>query len=1040
LTGTLRRTLEALANQEATLPKLCNILGRITSPPILVRGEKWVFGLEGLSGTGAASVAVHLIKPTLDLPYSQTAPELLRLMEDETLRNLFSMGETVLVQAVPRRGLAGLWLNVESILIIRPHRVFGRTQIDFEDPCPRRSYLSVVKGVKGNRRNSLSWGSVKGNVVHDLFSHWATHPGTLEDPEPKDPFSHNTLLDLLHLGIVAPEAIQEILRAGDTLRRTVLASPTLRGILQQGPWEAESKALNNGVSVSPDLLSMGAVVELKHMAPGSPYSSREKQVAQLEAYLAWAMVEYGAQPVSQTWKALLVQLHPDIPDQDRVLSLPPRPNLVAPRILARHKLLALHGGHWLPRPGEECHYCDYGDIRDADEPGAPPPCEFYCQTERSWPCEKEGNACKLLGRCNQRRHWHAFDSLDRFNGYRKVLVEEEEEREFVVGLVESITEGSGAEWAGLGIGGFQVHSQEPGLLFLRAPDWTQEFELALRGDCFRMARAGAELGIIQFAKRKGQTLRFKVLHRIGAGPQRGEQISLWHIPRWESEPRDLLSFLDGSQRSPQGADPMRPATASPVTVVESPIINLRAPGPDLILVDVAGLGDLRREVEDALLQVRGIGSFRVLVAGAEGIGVDPPTGAACMDRSAIADDLSSMGVPLHTRLGSSAEKARLAQEWFLSRAELQSGRLLYNVSEKGRFALLVVAEAEKLPIVLLARCFELADRVVLIGQSQATGPVVEAPSARRSEMFQNTFAYLLAGALHVLPTRVSQVQVVKRQPSQAIKGAGVLHLAEGIRCTSTEFLEVPEDQTQNMTTLPPLTLQATFPSRESFVKRIALTLQPDESIRGSSLQALMRGISHSQIVDMKGNREGTEDRTLIGHRVRVDTVEKIQEPGTETFHSVKVSLPLSGFRYIQERIHHSRAEVDAAIRYVRDHSAENFILSSPFHAQCLLLASACAEAGLASSKVVPLDRLGRKALKPGGWSLLFSWGISHSESIYPAPLDDLGRLLELFYGDWSRVVILASAESMLHHPLLQALKGNTSIPGSPRTPFEATSR
>src|SRR5205807_928892 len=76
-----------------------------------------------------------------------------------------------------------LFLNVAAILIVRPFQLFGRRQVDFRSPCPRKSYLAVAKGVRRGGPGSATWGSVGGGVAEDVFLHLAGLPAVPAGPE-----------------------------------------------------------------------------------------------------------------------------------------------------------------------------------------------------------------------------------------------------------------------------------------------------------------------------------------------------------------------------------------------------------------------------------------------------------------------------------------------------------------------------------------------------------------------------------------------------------------------------------------------------------------------------------------------------------------------------------------------------------------------------------------------------------------------------------------------------------------------------------------
>jgi hypothetical protein len=1015
LTGTLRRTVEQLEHAEV-LPKLCNVLARVASVPSRESNARWAFAVEGLSGTVRATVAVHDTPPPF-VGYERTAPELLSLFADERLRSLVVPGELVLVQAVPLRSPGrGLFLNVEAIIIVRPHRLFGRAQVDIRAQCARRAYLAVSKAARHRRAAPMHYHSVVGRLAHALFSAWACHgfDPTLRDELVVDA---TTLLDLVYLGLKSVDEFRSAVVQGERLRSRVTSSPVLANVLAQGPWEPESSALNNGVASAPDLLRNGAVVELKHVSRASAEANGTAHRLQVESYLAWAMVEFGIPVVLQTWRGSVVYLQSGFPEDATVVNVAPDRSLAARRILDRHGLLAVHGARWLPRPTRDCSHCDYADRVERDD-NAPPPCTFYCQAERSWECDAPDAPCPLLSTCDQRRRWLDFEELDRFNTLRQVLSQEEEEREVIAAVVDSLVAGSAGPPPGLLVGPLRVEEHSRGSLRL-VPEFPCALEFASVGESFDALGADhAPIATVEFEKRRGAAVVFGESEPTNP-LQPGTTLWLRAIPGWDVSPRDLLGFLDRMQRS--GRTPWIADSSSPPRVVRQ-LESLPPAGDaaELLVVDCVGLSSVRRAVRDVGAWAAREGVGRILVAGAARLGLTPPSDGVWLDASGVME-LVHGDAGGHSGLAQAVERARAAGSWWVSTGELAGTRLDAVTSATGRLPLLVVAEAERLPLMMLARCFDVAHRVVLVGQAAATGPWAETAEARASEAFQNTMAYLLAGAHDAVPRAASRIDVLRHPAPRSVVGAEAIGFPRGREQTPLHWVSVDGDAPRfGSDTALALEVVLAASGTTAQTKEVHVELDPRYRSATSSLRNLLRGISPSAVEAMRSDAQEKVDSTLVGVPVRVrKVVSRVQTGGQP--HRVRLHVPASSFRFVQERCFTRESEVDSILDYVALRPGGTFIVTSPFFGQCVELARRLDAAKAANARVVPFDNLGRKVVGNALPELLVSWVAGPATPVYPSPLDDVTRFLETFCGEWSAITLFASTAALKHHPVLQRL-------------------
>jgi hypothetical protein len=661
--------------------------------------------------------------------------------------------------------------------------------------------------------------------------------------------------------------------------------------------------------------------------------------------------------------------------------------------------------------------------------GSAPACEFYCQTERAWACRDENAACPLINRCDQRHRWFDFSLLDQVNLHRRILASEEEERETVATVVEALASGAAAGESGLDIGPFSVIDANRGTLRLQLPATALNFDFAVAGDLFEFVHAGESAGIVEFVKRRDDAIVLTLARRGFTSPPAGASVSLRVIPKWEVEPRDLLSFLDARQR----ASGFVSLKADIAHVPQLRKVTKLAEGgqfADLTIVDTCGTRGSREALAEVVEAASRLGVGRTVLVDPAKVGAAPPAGSEWLDEVGVASELEKGTAPIEAKVEAICARIRQAQWWCVPQEEILGVRLSSVVETLGKVPLLVVVGAESLPLLAVSRCFELADRVVLIGQSSASGPKAEDLQARQSDLFQNPLGFILAGALHVLPPRVAIVESLERIPETSLHGTDRLGLKVGRHTVPLEWTEVPGERTQRWQESGPIVLEVSIPTVSGTVKDLRLKVHHRESVGASTIRVLLRGISAARVEAVQSAHVGSVDRGILGHPVIIQSVASRIRGSERPGHTVQVEIPVENLRFVQERCYSSRAEVDAITKYVGEHRREEFVVTSPFFAQCAQLAEKLSAAGAPNARVTPLEQLGRKSVGLQNRSLLLSWVVGAAEFTYPAPLDDLGRLQELIYGDWSSVRIFASPDAMLHHPFLRALRSKNLPSGS----------
>src|SRR5262249_15852395 len=134
--------------------------------------------------------------------------------------------------------------------------------------------------------------------------------------------SSATALKLVAVGAAnLSAAITGMARGLEALER-LARSPALTELLQKGgPWLCATDALDWGVTLTPDLVGNQVVMELKRQSPESVSMHAGSIKAQARGYLAWAMVTHGIDQVAANWRAAIVNIHPRVPEAERIVTL-----------------------------------------------------------------------------------------------------------------------------------------------------------------------------------------------------------------------------------------------------------------------------------------------------------------------------------------------------------------------------------------------------------------------------------------------------------------------------------------------------------------------------------------------------------------------------------------------------------------------------------------------------------------------------------------------------------------------------------------------
>ena len=1007
-------------------PELCNVHVVVDEAPIHrdIGGGRWYVRVRSQSGSSKAIIAVHENPAAsgLALPYDSTSRELLDLFENESLRAMLMPGEPVLVQAVPKMGEfredPTLFLNVSSILLLRPHQLFGRRLIDFASRCPRRTFLAVAKGVGRNRVTVRNSGSVGGQISHDWVSAYALNRTSAFDQDGVhlvDALSDDTLMALVWMGLTSDTDFSIAVARGNKARLLATEKSIVDNLLarDQG-WTVESTCLNNGVSASPDLLGTRSVVELKQVNPNSPHFRPEALLRQVEGYLAWAMVEYGVPQVCQNWKGFLLHLHEDVPDESRIVQLDPKPEMIGWRMINRHKLLGVVNGKWLPAPNEdECEYCSFA-VKSSDEPHLPAACTYYCQVERSWNCIDEDRECPLLGQCDQHDKFEPYERIDLFNQLRRDLLEEEAEREAIASVLTDITADDSAVVADWTLVGFQVETCNGGRLRLKLPSDLLQYGFAEVGETFTVLIGDKTAGEARFVKRRGEFILLDDIEQHVICIEEGIEVSLRRTMDGRFPVRDQLSWLDHDQRrleEPLSMRPGRPRNNElPLRQSES-----FASVPDdarLILVDVLDRSEAFAQAKEVITAASMHGQTLVIGGGAlklpEIYDLIPS-----QLRKRLSVSSGTFATAIRDEIAAIKEKT----VWRIQPKNLYDQMIDGYVSNRGGFDNVVIIDAESLHLLALKRCIEAArSKVVLIGRSMALGPRAESPLARDSLLFQNTMRFLMEAGSVVLPDDIGRVDVVRVPVARAPMG---LTNFPGFRARVNESIDIhihvvsrpTTTREQGWVTLAAAVGRSARPQR----REIELELLPGQDVPVRQLKQLLKSINPDAVDNLSVDVEGRLDSSILGYAARVIRNATFNDDGD---HMVRIRIPSGRFHFIQEHSIACTQEAEALVAMAIELPTP-CVAVSPFTAQCLAIAQNAATSGVEFPVFTP-DTLGIKPMRTRP-TLLLSLAADNCESQIPYPLSDPGSILPMLSGPWETIEVFCSPEIAENHPVIRLL-------------------
>jgi hypothetical protein len=208
--------------------------------------------------------------------------------------------------------------------------------------------------------------------------------------------------------------------------------------------------------------------------------------------------------------------------------------------------------------------------------------------------------------------------------------------------------------------------------------------------------------------------------------------------------------------------------------------------------------------------------------------------------------------------------------------------------------------------------------------------------------------------------------------------------------------------------------------------RIKVALAEGETVSLREARQRMRQISPEAIERFRpGTSAGPNtsiaaDSSLLGFPVKLEAdVESLPAIQLEK-HQVILFWPESSLPMAVSESLLNSAEGAALVDIAVAHPTRRFIATSPYRAQCRLIAEKGSLQNLTNLRVVFGERLGHRSVERGT-ELLISLVASNRQTTSGWPLNELGHVLPLFLGAWSKIIVVCSPYLAAHHPLIRQL-------------------
>lgn len=706
-------------------------------------------------------------------------------------------GETLLVRGIPKvarhEGERKLFLNVTSVVIREPDLRIGKSELRTQDACPRRYYLQYVKKVYSGSW-SLNQYSFRGIAVHrSLELALERHQERFADQEWTESSAGAFAAEVMDEELGMAQAKLAISGVGLGIKEDVE-----RIVARLFTDEEFCDAIEGADTVVPERPlpeAYGYNGEVDVVADGVPYDlkttwslngeKREKHRDQLRLYLFSLLLERLAvgesvvDAIEGGLEGFLV--YPNLEEFDGVAmkSVTLSIDDVADLIAGRNEVASARNGFGPPstydRDCTDCSFWHEQGVAATDE-SLPPACTFHCQNERRWPCyevdDERGvhSDCSQFddyAECEQRLEYRDPEETDHYNAIRSALQSERSARTTANDLMETVDADALCRTGRL-VTGLEVTGGSQDALHYKPPG--SMVPAFVPGDLVRLEPvADGEVGRdVPYLGRHDGKLVFGFDRLDPAFMDEERTYRAWNGFDAESVSRQYLPYLDYAQRreSHPRFEYEETGETDGTVAVETPDAIVEHLDNDELFVDLPArrdrstvLGGLIRTLTNAAYphpndpddEVPEEGR-RALVLGQTPEQVELAHQATDDGAHYRMDAFASGEGTIHDQLLRSDVEDRLLE----SRSLISSVQYALDTDHFHDFAeggfgnrdhserffdVLVLVGAERIPEPVYLYLRDVADRVVVIGDTRSFGPEMVSTEARDRGLDRSYFEW-----------------------------------------------------------------------------------------------------------------------------------------------------------------------------------------------------------------------------------------------------------------------------------------------------------
>jgi hypothetical protein len=361
--------------------------------------------------------------------------------------------ESVVVRGIPNRRESKWYFNVTGVIIRDPDTVIGKSEMRSADECPRIYNLRYEKNVYSPGRYDLSKGSIKGRIVHSLVEK-AVEQGSQEKFERS--WSEREVESALEELIQNEYTIEMALCRLAWLSTNQIKENALDAATSLLTDEEFTNRISAAEEVSAEVglsASVGFNGRVDLVIDGVPYDLKtnyiltdqklRKHQFQLRVYLLAFLLESlktGERLNERLDKGVRgFLIYPNLKNESGVKLEEVQLNKknVKNILSLRNQASVLRNNFGTPTTYDrDCTGCTFKQPTEGADGGEilPPPCQFYCQSERRWECfETDENGdiisqCPLFDQCDQRLDFRDPAVTDHYTSLRQGLTTERESR------------------------------------------------------------------------------------------------------------------------------------------------------------------------------------------------------------------------------------------------------------------------------------------------------------------------------------------------------------------------------------------------------------------------------------------------------------------------------------------------------------------------------------------------------------------------------------------------------------------------------------